>query len=167
MSDRSPGPGWWQASDGKWYPPESAPGYQSPAPGVSPASPDPQPGPYGQAAPPFQPGPYSQPGPYGQPSPSAYGGFPGAPKTDGLAVASLVSSIVGALLVIFCVGLAGTIAGFTMGLIARNRIKSSNGQLTGEGMALAGIIIGAAATVLYVALIIAFVALGGPLGSPP
>lgn len=28
MSDQSQGPGWWQASDGKWYPPEQAPGYQ-------------------------------------------------------------------------------------------------------------------------------------------
>lgn len=26
MSDVPEGPGWWQASDGKWYPPESAPG---------------------------------------------------------------------------------------------------------------------------------------------
>jgi uncharacterized membrane protein len=26
MSDQSQGPGWWQASDGKWYPPEQAPG---------------------------------------------------------------------------------------------------------------------------------------------
>ena len=26
MSDASQGPGWWQASDGKWYPPEQAPG---------------------------------------------------------------------------------------------------------------------------------------------
>lgn len=25
MSDVSQGPGWWQASDGKWYPPETAP----------------------------------------------------------------------------------------------------------------------------------------------
>jgi len=25
MSDQSQGPGWWQASDGKWYPPEQAP----------------------------------------------------------------------------------------------------------------------------------------------
>ena len=31
MSDTSQGPGWWQASDGKWYPPEQAPG--GPAPG--------------------------------------------------------------------------------------------------------------------------------------
>lgn len=26
MSDMSQGPGWWQASDGKWYPPEAARG---------------------------------------------------------------------------------------------------------------------------------------------
>ncbi len=31
MSDTSQGPGWWQASDGMWYPPEQAPGYQAPA----------------------------------------------------------------------------------------------------------------------------------------
>jgi hypothetical protein len=30
VSDTSQGPGWWQASDGKWYPPEQAPGYQAP-----------------------------------------------------------------------------------------------------------------------------------------
>ena len=34
MSDFSQGPGWWQASDGKWYPPEQAPGG---APGGGPA----------------------------------------------------------------------------------------------------------------------------------
>jgi hypothetical protein len=26
-----PGPGWWQASDGNWYPPEQQPGYGAPA----------------------------------------------------------------------------------------------------------------------------------------
>ena len=42
MSDTSQGPGWWQASDGKWYPPEQAPA-AAPAPvrfadfGLSPA----------------------------------------------------------------------------------------------------------------------------------
>jgi hypothetical protein len=35
MSDYSQGPGWWQASDGKWYPPEQVPA--SPTPGGSPA----------------------------------------------------------------------------------------------------------------------------------
>jgi uncharacterized protein DUF4389 len=34
MSDVSQGPGWWIASDGKWYPPEQHPNYQPPsAPG--------------------------------------------------------------------------------------------------------------------------------------
>ena len=34
MSDMSQGPGWWQASDGKWYPPEQAsPAQPSAAPG--------------------------------------------------------------------------------------------------------------------------------------
>lgn len=32
MSDVSQGPGWWQASDGKWYPPHQQPGYQPPPP---------------------------------------------------------------------------------------------------------------------------------------
>lgn len=35
MSDTQQGPGWWQASDGKWYPPQQAPpppGFQQPAP---------------------------------------------------------------------------------------------------------------------------------------
>lgn len=30
MSDVSQGPGWWQASDGKWYPPEQAPQQAAP-----------------------------------------------------------------------------------------------------------------------------------------
>ena len=38
MSDVSQGPGWWQASDGKWYPPEQAPGGQ-PAAATPPADP--------------------------------------------------------------------------------------------------------------------------------
>jgi uncharacterized membrane protein len=35
VSDTSQGPGWWQASDGKWYPPEQAPGYEAPADGAA------------------------------------------------------------------------------------------------------------------------------------
>jgi hypothetical protein len=39
MSDVSNGPGWWQASDGKWYPPESQPSSEAPAPPPSAAAP--------------------------------------------------------------------------------------------------------------------------------
>ncbi|MCU1497148.1 MAG: Postacrosomal sheath domain-binding protein [Acidimicrobiales bacterium] len=43
MSDVSQGPGWWQASDGKWYPPESATPTAPPfaAPTAPPAGPPP------------------------------------------------------------------------------------------------------------------------------
>lgn len=41
MSDAAQGPGWWQASDGRWYPPEQHPSYRSqppPAPAPAPAA---------------------------------------------------------------------------------------------------------------------------------
>lgn len=42
MSDTSQGPGWWVASDGKWYPPDSAPQVQARVPeNASVVSPDP------------------------------------------------------------------------------------------------------------------------------
>jgi uncharacterized RDD family membrane protein YckC len=45
MSDSSQGPGWWQASDGKWYPPETA-STSTPAPGSG----TPGTSPYGELA---------------------------------------------------------------------------------------------------------------------
>ena len=47
MSDQSQGPGWWQASDGKWYPPQS-----QPPPTGPPAA-----GPYAVYAPTYAPSP--------------------------------------------------------------------------------------------------------------
>ncbi len=45
MSDVSQGPGWWQASDGKWYPPEQAPSAQPQPQGFgAPGGPGAQPG---------------------------------------------------------------------------------------------------------------------------
>lgn len=37
MSDVSLGTGWWQASDGKWYPPEQHPNYRPPPPSPAPS----------------------------------------------------------------------------------------------------------------------------------
>lgn len=51
MSDTSQGPGWWMASDGKWYAPELHPGYQAPQP---------------PAAAPFAPAPFAMAQPAGQ-----------------------------------------------------------------------------------------------------
>lgn len=67
MSDTSQGPGWWQASDGKWYPPEQA------APAAAPTAP-PGPGAGGPPGPAF--GAAGQAPAYGGPG-GAPGGAPG------------------------------------------------------------------------------------------
>jgi uncharacterized RDD family membrane protein YckC len=59
MSDVSQGPGWWQASDLKWYPPEEQPNYEAPPPPGQP--------PFPQLRPAERP-----PQPMGAPPTSAY-----------------------------------------------------------------------------------------------
>jgi uncharacterized membrane protein len=83
--------------------------------------------------PPPPPGGYPPPGPGYPPPPPAAG-------TNTLAIASLVSSLLGWLCGI------GPILGLVFGFIALNQIKKT-GQ-GGRGLALAGIIIGAVAIVL-------------------
>ncbi|MBI2704461.1 MAG: hypothetical protein HYX32_04115 [Actinobacteria bacterium] len=62
MSDTSQGPGWWQASDGKWYSPESHPSYQAPT-APQPAAPPPPAAPAPMAPPPqMAPPPVGGPG---------------------------------------------------------------------------------------------------------
>ena len=65
MSDISQGPGWWQASDGKWYAPEQAPGAvpTAPPPGFAPPGFAP---PAAPGYPPAAPG-YGMPPAYGAP----------------------------------------------------------------------------------------------------
>jgi len=133
-------------------PDQPQPGYGQPGYG--------QPG-YGQPGY-GQPG-YGQPG-YGQPAygQSPYPGQPGgAPGTNGLAVAAMVTGIVSILLGICCnvFGVAG-IAALVMGIIARQQVARSNGAQTGAGMALAGIITGAVAILLGLGLFILFLAMG-------
>ena len=84
MSDAPQGDGWWQASDGRWYPPEQQPGPSQPP--TAPA--------YGQQ--PYGQQPYGQPygqQPYGQP---AYGYPPyGAPpeRNNGAVVLTIVAAV--------------------------------------------------------------------------
>lgn len=76
-------------------------------------------------------------------APAAYPPMPGtyvpAPdaKTDGKAVASLVCGIL-----IFLFGILTGIPAVILGHISRSKIKKSMGHLKGEGMALAGLILG-------------------------
>ena len=51
MSSSPQGPGWWQASDGQWYPPQDTPAGGSPQPPPAPSPPAPAPSPGASPAP--------------------------------------------------------------------------------------------------------------------
>lgn len=96
MSETPAGPGWWQASDGRWYPPESHPSARPAPPPPPPAAPTAFPPaagyPPGGGSPPgggYPPGGSYPPG-GAYPTPGAYP--PGPPKKSrkGLLVAFLV-----------------------------------------------------------------------------
>ena len=112
------------------YDPASGP--QPPPSAVTPSAPM---GPPQYPSPPY-PSPQYPYAPY----PSPYGYAP--PKTtNSLAVASMVTSIAGAA-TLFCWGLGGIVGlvGAILGHVARRKIRNSGEA--GDGMALAGIIVG-------------------------
>lgn len=97
--------------------------------------------------PPQQPSGYAQPysPQYAQPYAPSPGYAPVGP-TSGMAIASLVCSLLG-------IGLVGVI----LGHLALNEINKSNGYTQGRGLAIAGLIIGylqIAAAVIFVIFII-------------
>lgn len=160
MSDVPQGPGWWQASDGRWYPPEQFHGSTSGA--VPPDGPAPTPD---LGAPAWGGPPPGSAAPGGFAAPDAHGAFPGgppppayppyppgqgswgygvplgyvAPKTEGMAIASLVLAIIG---VPLCGCLIFEVLAIVFGFLARKKIRESNGALTGDGLAIAGLAIG-------------------------
>jgi hypothetical protein len=67
----------------------------------------------------------------------AYGGYVASSRTNGLAIASLVCSLVG-----FVACGVPAILGVVFGHVARGQIQRSGGREDGEGMALAGLIVG-------------------------
>jgi len=88
------------------------------------------------------------PPPYPPPYPPAYPGAPGAPgawpgygyappRTNGLAIASLVLGLIG-----WALCGVGSVVAIVLGFVARNQIKRSFGRQTGTGMATAGIVLG-------------------------
>ena len=92
-------------------------------------------------SPPTGPPPASSPPP--APTPPAYGQQPGGygyqptPRTNGLAIASLVLGIAQIFLCII-----GGILALVFGYISRRQIDESGGTQGGRGMAIAGIILG-------------------------
>ncbi|HEY1838723.1 MAG TPA: DUF4190 domain-containing protein [Mycobacterium sp.] len=133
------------------YPPQ--PQQQPPPPygptGYGGPPPPPYTGPIGAGGfggpPPMYPGPYDP-----------YQGYP-SQDTNGLAVASLVTSIAGVVigipLAIFCyVGWLIPVVGAVLGGIALNQIKQRGQQ--GRGLAIAGIAIGSATAALLVLVMV-------------
>jgi len=118
VSDWSQGPGWWQASDGRWYAPERHPDRRAPVP--------PPPGPPIAAQPPyFPPGtnwPPSGPSTFGEPlgNPPFDGSPPfGAPAKRGISSGVKAALIIGLALVL---GLGGCAVAASV-LIARSTKK--------------------------------------------
>ena len=134
MSDTSQGQGWWLASDGKWYPPETWTGPpQQGGPTPYPA----QVSPYGGA--PVPGSPVAQGPPYVL-----------ARQTNGMAVASLVCACGG--IIPFFFGIP-CILGIIFGFVARGQIKRTNGLQEGNGLALAGIIVGFSLIAIFIAAV--------------
>ena len=164
------------------WPDQSRPWQQYPHPPVDPRAPvnypEYPPPPYPPQLPP-QPPPVPQ---YGYPpqhgGPIGYGGpppgypagpydpyqaYPAGPgqgyphQTNGLAIASLVTSIVSLPLTIFCfIGLFVAIVAIVLGVVALNQIKQTYQQ--GRGLAIAGIAVGSAVVTLALVAMMVFTA---------
>jgi Domain of unknown function (DUF4190) len=120
--------------------------------------------PYAPARPYASPAyPPSSPYDYGYGMPYGYAGFAQPVRTEGLAIASLVVSCVSvAGLCVWGIASVLGILGAIFGHVARSRIRSSGAR--GNGMALAGIIVGwtsAAIGLLMVALFITLAVIDG------
>ena len=129
-------------------PPAAQPWGQPPA-GYGPPPPGYGPPPTGYGPPPGQHG-YGAPPGY----PNPYGPQPG---TNGMAIASLVTGILG------CFYGIPAILAIIFGFVARNQMKQRPQQ--GGGMALAGIILGFVWIVIGIGLIIFFVSVAGDCSS--
>lgn len=128
MSATSGGPGWWQASDGKWYPPEQHPTNLPPSPpGATPPAP-------------VYPG-------------GVYATTPRPQETSGLAIASLVLSIL-------WLGGLGALLAVIFAVQARKQIRQSGGAVGGNGLATAGLVIGIVGLVGAALFFLIFVAVG-------
>jgi hypothetical protein len=90
---------------------------------------------------------------YYPPAPEQQWSPPARSGSSGKAIAALVLGIVG--VVPFCPLLAiCSLLALIFGILARKEITASGGMISGGGMALAGIILGAVGLALWVVLII-------------
>jgi hypothetical protein len=116
MSDTSQGPGWWLASDGKWYPPQQGAAAMQPPPPAPPAGPPP--GSQMYATPPVPPPPMYYAAPQAMQAPMRQNG-------NALAYAALGLGGASALFTLFCwfFGLPFGIGAIACGVIALKKNK--------------------------------------------
>lgn len=118
--------------------------------------PPPPPPPYGSPPAGGAPNPFAPPAPYGPPGayppPGGYAQYPAYPpsgyqtaSTNGLAIASFILGLVG-----WVPCGVGSVIAVILGFVARSQIRNSHGRQGGDGLALAGIILGFVAIALGV-----------------
>lgn len=144
MTETTAGGQWWQASDGRWYPPDTR-SPQAPQPYVA----------SGQHWAPNYP-------PYGPPTQS--GPVVVASQTNGLAVSSLVISFFGVIPFLFGIPCVMSIV---MGFVALGQIKRTGGVQAGRTAALAGIIISFCLVGVFILFIIGLGILGHHYSQSP
>lgn len=87
--------------------------------------------------------------------PGYYGGYAPPAPTDGMAIASLVTGIVGLTMICaYGLGLVPAIIAIVLGRKSMKKIDASGGQIGGRGLAQAGFIMGIISTVIIVVLLV-------------
>jgi hypothetical protein len=129
MSVAPPAPGWWQASDGGWYPPTSRPGTTLPPPPDPTTQPDM--GTPVVANPPIQVAPQSN--------------TPGEQKLNTVSIVAFVSAFVVPVAVVPII----------LGVIGDWQIKHSGGKERGHALALWAVALGFIEVVGFVILLVA------------
>ncbi|MEO6470459.1 MAG: DUF4190 domain-containing protein [Aeromicrobium sp.] len=110
---------------------------------------------YGSVAPPGGSYPPPPSGGYQPQAPS------GVPETNKTALWSMIAGIASIPLLCLCgIGFFGGITALALGIVSKGQIKKSQGMQTGNGQALAGIILGAVAIALTIIYVIGIFALG-------
>ena len=84
---------------------------------------------------------------------------PAPRQTSSFAVVSLVAGILGWTLLPFL----GSLAAIIFGHMARGEIRRSNGQLDGDGLAIAGLVMGWLSVAMWVLVVVVFIAFFGGL----
>jgi len=165
MSDESQGQGWWEASDGKWYPPDQVPGTAPPADLPAdpvPSWPAPTPSDHGEQQQPAwgqspgygQPQGYAPQPPYGQPGGYTYGYAPGQQYSNGIGIAAMVLGIIAVVLFWF-VGVSWILALLAVIFGGVGISKANRGEANNKGMAVAGIVCGSLVIAFWVIVFIA------------